>query len=213
MMLFGEKYGEHVRVVEIPGFSRELCGGTHVRTTAEIGAFVVLAERSVGSGARRIEAVTSGEAFAVLRERAREAEALRVELAAARKEAKRKPGRAESEIAVFRQEERNGVQVVVAEVRDTAAEELPNVADRVKAERRPAAVVLGATEDGRVHLVVAIDTALEDRLDAVDVVRAAAAEVGGAGGGRRTMARAGGRQPERLREAFETAWQRITAAL
>jgi alanyl-tRNA synthetase len=83
----------------------------------------------------------------------------------------------------------------------------------VKANRAPAAVVLGAREDGRVHLLVSIDKTLEDRLDAVEVVRAAAAEVGGGGGGRRTMARAGGRQPERLGEAFETAWLRITDAL
>src|SRR5207248_6510346 len=89
MMLFGEKYGEIVRVVDIGGWSVELCGGTHVRSTAEIGPFAILGESSVGAGARRIEAVTAGEAFAYLHEQAREADELRLELGRARKEGKK----------------------------------------------------------------------------------------------------------------------------
>jgi alanyl-tRNA synthetase len=215
MMLFGEKYGEHVRVVEIPGYSRELCGGTHVRWTAEIGPFAILSEASVGAGARRIEALTSGEAYAFLHGRARDADELRAELDRERRQARKHaaaPSR-EADLVVFREGEQDGVNVLVAEVKAAGADELLAISDRLKQERRPAAVFLGAREDGRVHLVANFDKSLEARLDAVKVIRTAAQQVGGGGGGRATMARAGGKDPDNLPRALETAWQSLSDSL
>ena len=214
MMLFGEKYGEEVRVVEIDGYSRELCGGTHVRSTAEIGPFVILSEGSVGSGARRIEAVTSGEAFALLHERSREAEQLRGELVETRKQAKGQTAKAErAEVAPRSEEEIGGVNVYVGRMSDVTMDVLLAESDRIKQERQPAAVVLGGSEDGRVHLVANFDRSLEGKVDAVEVIKAAAAEVGGGGGGRATMARAGGKDPAKLDAALERAEEALRAAL
>jgi len=214
MMLFGEKYGEEVRVVEIDGYSRELCGGTHVRSTAEIGPFVILSESSVGSGARRIEAVTSGEAFALLHEWSSEAEQLRAELVETRKQAKGQTAKAErAEVAPRSEEEIGGVNVYVGRMSDVTMDVLLAESDRIKQERQPAAVVLGGSEDGRVHLVANFDRSLEGKVDAVDVIKAAAAEVGGGGGGRATMARAGGKDPAKLDAALERAEEALRAAL
>jgi alanyl-tRNA synthetase len=215
-MLFGEKYGEIVRVVEVPGYSVELCGGTHVASTAEVGAFAILSESSVGSGTRRIEALTSGDAWAYLDERSRELDALRAELQALRKEAK--TSKAPAAAAVARAPEpnlrvENGVNVIVQPVEGFDADALLDLSDRFKQQHAPAAVVLGSREDGTVHLVANFDDSVAERVSASDVVRQAAAIVGGGGGGRSTMARAGGKDPEKLPEALAEAERLIVAAL
>ncbi len=213
MMLFGEKYGEEVRVVEVPGYSRELCGGTHARSTAEIGAFAILSEGSVGSGVRRIEAVTSGEAYAFLHAATREAADLREELTRTRKEAKRKPSQAaaadvETEVKVV-----GGVNVIAQAVDGLDADALLDLSDRLKQQRSPAAVVLGSREDGKVHLVANFDSSVAEKIGAGDVVREIAPIVGGGGGGRPTMARAGGKDPERLPDAIARAAELLEGAL
>jgi alanyl-tRNA synthetase len=213
MMLFGEKYGDEVRLVEIDGYSRELCGGTHVRSTAEIGPFAITSESSIGSGVRRIEAVTSGEAYALLRAQAHEVDELREELERARKEGGRREAPREVQLEPSREEEIGGVNVYVGRASGVDGEALLTESDRIKQERPPAAVVLGSSEDGRVHLVANFDRSLEGRLDAVAVIREAAAEVGGGGGGRPTMARAGGKNPEKLDDALAKAEEALRRAL
>jgi alanyl-tRNA synthetase len=210
MMLFGEKYGEEVRVVEIDGYSKELCGGTHVRSTAEIGPFVILTEGSVGSGARRIEAVTAGEAWTILEGRSRELESMRTELEQVRREAK-KPKRAEAETAIVWQD-RSG-DILVAEV--TAARGgLKDVSDRLRAQEKASAVVVGAVDDGKVALVINLDESVVARgVDAVQLVRELGAHIGGGGGGRPTLAEAGGKNPSGLREALEAGRDTLAAAL
>ncbi|HWL32352.1 MAG TPA: alanine--tRNA ligase [Gaiellaceae bacterium] len=211
-MLFGEKYGDIVRVVEIDGFSRELCGGTHVRSTAEVGPFVILSEGSVGSGARRIEAVTSGEAFALLHERAREGDELRGELAKARKEAKQGGDtKADADFTVTRETAAGDVTVLVVEL--NSGDPL-DVSDRLKATHAPAAVIVGLRDNGAAQLLINLDKSLEGRgVNAGDVIREAAALIGGKGGGRPTMARAGGKDAAGLDNAVALAEQTILEAL
>ena len=201
MMLFGEKYGDEVRVIEIPGFSRELCGGTHVRWTAEIGPFVITSESSVGAGARRIEALTAGEAFAYLHGKALEAEELRHETERLRKEgAKAAKTTAAAEIT-FR-DESDGI--VTAEVRSVKGSALRDLSDQIRQSKQATAVLLGSVDDGRAYLVVNLDRSLVDQgADAVAIVKEAAKKIGGGGGGRATLAEAGGKNPDGLAEAYE----------
>jgi len=210
-MLFGEKYGDIVRVVEVDGFSRELCGGTHVRSTAEIGSFAILTEGSVGSGARRIEAVTSGEAYDLLRGRAQETAELRAELEHARREAKMPAKATEAEYEITRQSQQGDIEVLVVELKSGDPLE---VSDRLKQQHAPAAVIVGVRENGAAQLVINLDQSLEARgVHAGNIVREAASLIGGRGGGRPTMARAGGKRPEGLDEALTTAERLIVASL
>jgi alanyl-tRNA synthetase len=210
MMLFGEKYGDEVRVVEIPGFSRELCGGTHVRWTAEIGPFVLVSESSVGSGARRIEALTSADAYAYLHGRTHEADELREELTRARKESKKPAKAAAAEVTV--RDEAGGI--VVAEVQAMKGPELRDLSDQLRQSKPATAVVLGSVDDGRAYLVVNLDKSLVDQgADATAIVREAAKKIGGGGGGRPNLAEAGGKNPEGLPEAYEIAKSEIASAV
>jgi alanyl-tRNA synthetase len=208
-MLFGEKYGDEVRVVEIDDFSRELCGGTHVRSTAEIGPFVILSETSVGSGARRIEAVTAGEAWSVLHGRSRELDAVRTELEQAKRDAlKARPAAAGPEVVW--QDRVDGVYV--AEVKGARGAELRDLSDQVRQREAAVAVVLASADEGKVALVVNLDKSVE-RIDAVAVVRGLGPIIGGGGGGRATLAEAGGKNVEALRDALEAGRDALAAAL
>jgi alanyl-tRNA synthetase len=240
MALFGEKYGDVVRMVEVGDgdYSRELCGGTHVRTTAEIGPFRIVAETSSAANVRRIEALTGPQAVKLLREHDRElgevAAALRTrpegvaELVRTRERERRElektlkaasaggGGSAGLDIDDLfgRVVDVNGASVLAALVEVADAKALLDIADRLKGKLDDGAIVLGAGVDGRAHLLVSVAPTLVARgVNAGAVVKAAAGVVGGGGGGRDTLAQAGGKQPEKLDDALEAARAAIAAAL
>ncbi len=210
--LFGEKYGDVVRVVSAGDYSMELCGGTHVARTSEIGPFKIVTETSVGSGARRIEAITGAE---LARWHAHRAEELERELAARdarirdlEQELKRaKQGRIDPGALAAAATEYAGLRIVVAEVEAGDADELLEVSDQVKRVLgEDAVVVLGARPDGRVALVANLGSgAVAGGQSAAAILKQIAPIVGGGGGGREAMARAGGKDPDRLPDALAAA--------
>ncbi|MDX6537334.1 MAG: alanyl-tRNA synthetase, partial [Gaiellales bacterium] len=234
-MLFGEKYGDVVRVVDVTGYSMELCGGTHARSTAAVGPFTIVREASVGQGVRRIEAITGPvaldalrradhvakqvaaalrtppeqlpEAVATLSERVRELEK------AARSGGGGSSAGADLSSLTAAAVERGRLQVLVAEAPGGAlGDALLELADKLRGALGPSAVVLGARDGERVQLVASMTPeAVEDGLDAGAVIKGIAPIVGGGGGGRPSMARAGGKDASKLEEALAAARSMLSA--
>jgi alanyl-tRNA synthetase len=225
MALFGEKYGDKVRVVSVDDgtFSKELCGGTHVRRTGDIGLFRLASESSVAAGTRRIEAYTGEGVLQQLREaqstlsslgevfRAKPGELLQAaeKLAESEKKLRKqldaqqmKSAAASAGDLVERAKEVNGVRVLAARVGIADRNAMRQLVDTLRGRLHSGVIVLGSAVDGRVALIAAVTQDLTTRLDAGKIVREAAAMVEGSGGGRKDLAEAGGKNPARLDEAL-----------
>ena len=237
MALFGDKYGEKVRVVSMDNFSVEFCGGTHVPNTGVIGTFKIISEMGVAAGVRRIEALTSVGAFNYYKE-------MEDELKAAAKAAKAEPAKLAEKIETMLAEIKaltsensklkdklaknsagdalsdavdvNGVKVLATSVEDTDMNALRNLGDDFKSKLGTSVIVLASAKDGKVNLIaMATDDAVKKGAHAGNIIKAAAALVGGGGGGRPNMAQAGGKNPagiaNALAKAAETAKEQLNA--
>jgi alanyl-tRNA synthetase len=237
MALFGEKYGDVVRVVDVPEVSMELCGGTHVRNTAEIGLFRIIAETGVASGVRRIEALTGPGAFTLMREReralARVAEALRTstdgverrvqQLAEERRTLEKRLEEAlrgggdvlQKLIAAATPLGGNGARLVVGEVRVDDAKALQGLGDALREQLTSGVGLLAARlEDGKGSLLAVVTDDLRAKgLRADAIVRDVAALAGGRGGGKPHMAQAGIPDADRIGSALSEAPKLVAAML
>lgn len=231
MALFGEKYGDRVRVVTVPDFSIELCGGSHVPNAAVIGQFRIVSEGGIGSGVRRIEAVTGAAALVMAQHDHAELmalatalktkpEGLQARVAQLQEELKT----AEHELAAAKKElaagsmqdvlaskfDVNGLSGVVATVAASDMEELRGIADMVRDHIGSGVVLLGMASDDKVNFVcMATKDAVKAGLHAGNIVKATAQAAGGNGGGRPDMAQAGGKKPEALNDALAVGKQTI----
>jgi alanyl-tRNA synthetase len=216
--LFTEKYGDVVRVVEVPGVSKELCGGTHVKNTGQIGLFKIISEESVSSGVRRIEAVTGFSTLELLRNQKKLIDQLK-EILGAREdeltdrvlslrekvkelEKKLSQGRISEKMITMKQLE-DGVKVFHGVFEGVEAKHLGGIADNVLKKEGEGIVILFSKFENKVFLVVKVSENLLDRYDASSIARNIAKELGGSGGGRRNFAQAGGRHPERIKDVLE----------
>ncbi|GAB4248220.1 MAG: alanine--tRNA ligase [Thermoleophilia bacterium] len=231
--LFGEKYGDFVRVVEVDDFSRELCGGTHVSRTSEIGAFKILSEGSVGANVRRIEAVTGRRAVEYYRGRdslvSRAAALLGAQedaLLPSLEKLKRQLVELQKEVAELRSgktadvvgelagraEAVGEVRVAVAQVDARDADHLVSLTDQLRDRLAPAVVVLAAVSDGKTLLVTSVSKGVGG-IRAGDLVKEAAEIMGGGGGGSPTLGRGGGGDPEKLPAALDHLRNAVFTAL
>jgi alanyl-tRNA synthetase len=228
MALFGEKYGDKVRVVSVPGFSLELCGGTHVTATGDIGFFAIVGEGGVAAGVRRIEAVTGAGAVAWAQQQraalhgvidalhvpeAQAAEAVE-KLQSEAKRLAREVSQLKTKLAMGGGAaadgaedtvQINGVTLARRKVSGLDKDALRGLSDSLKAKIKSGVVVLASEGDGRVQIVVSVTADLTSRLKAGQVVKELAPMVGGAGGGRPDFAEAGGKQPEKVDDMLKAA--------
>jgi alanyl-tRNA synthetase len=234
MALFGEKYGDEVRVLSMGDFSTELCGGTHVQRTGDIGLFKIVSESGVAAGIRRVEAVTAERALAYthetearLNEAAQALKAPPADVPAkiahvldGMRALEKELGRLKARLATSQGGDLaaqavtvNGAQVLATTIDGADAKVLRETLDALKSRLKSAAIVLGSTEGGKVTLIAGVTSDLTHRIKAGELVNHVATQVGGKGGGRADMAQAGGTNPAGLAAALQSVPTWVAARL
>jgi alanyl-tRNA synthetase len=230
MALFGEKYSGLMRVLTVPGFSKELCGGTHVRATGDIGVFKITSDESIASGVRRIRAITGFDAYERFREDERLIEEAAANLRTSRAELPQVIGRLQEELKKARREADDlklkiatgaisssasngddardiaGVRVLAKEASGLDAAGMRQLSDTLLDRIKSGVVVLGRTNDGKASLIVRTSNDLLKKVPAGQVIKELAPIIGGRGGGKADMAEGGGSQPEKLGEALQASY-------
>ena len=230
MALFGEKYGETVRVVNIPGFSKELCGGTHVTATGDIGLFRITSEGGIASGVRRIEAVTGATAYDTIRAEQESLSAIRGLLKAPSheeiaklKKLLAKNRQLEKEVSALKEKLVSGkestgtddvqkvgeISYLIKKLEGMDAKTLRTFIDNAKNKLKSGVVVVGSVANGKVSMAAGVTKDLTDKYHAGNIIKQIAAIVGGNGGGRPDMAQAGGSKIDKLDEALKKAEELI----
>jgi alanyl-tRNA synthetase len=225
LAFFGDKYGDEVRVLTMGDFSTELCGGTHVKRTGDIGFFKIVSESGVAAGVRRIEAVTGegalawvqqqeaelAEAAAVLKAPVGEVPVKLAQLLENVRHLERELGRLKSRLASSQGDDLaaqavdvRGAKVLAATLDGADAKTLREAMDKLKDRLKSAAIVLGAVNDGKVSLIAGVTADLTGKVKAGELVNFVAQQVGGKGGGRPDMAQAGGTEPAKLPTALQS---------